>query len=153
MNLKLTSISLLASLAMQASALPVYAASHEAIPPTPPAVPTSTQGTDVVCMQKAVEQRDNTLITVVDSYHMAVKKALEVRRESAKNAWAKTDRQERRTALRMVAKDYKIAVGKARMEFKKAKQAAWSQFGRDRKACGPQVAQQDPMTSGVDAQL
>ena len=91
--------------------------------------------TDLVCIQNAVTKRDNAVISAWDKFTPAVRTALVARRDALVVAWAKTDRQERRTAIRSAWDAYRKAVKDARATLKSDRKAAWEQYGIDRKAC------------------
>lgn len=124
------------------------------------AVPALAQNTNsnakelnAACMQSAVEKRDDALIAAVDKYANAVKPALATRRDALKDAWTKTDRAERRQALRAAWKAYKEALSKVRRELRTSRLGAWKEYVKGRKECGSRGVSDDPTTAGVDAQL
>lgn len=128
--------------------------------PTPSAIPTPTVSSrptpktvDLVCMQTAVEKRDNAIIAAADAYYATVKIALTTRRDALKAAFGITDKTQRRTTIRNAWNTYKSAHRKAKSTLTSTKNAAWRQFNTDRKACGPGAASEDATPSGVDAQL
>ena len=105
------------------------------VPRGPKVTPTPT-ALNVACIQGAIVERDNAVIASVTTYHTAIINALTARRDAFSAAYAITDRQDRKKALRDALSDFKDARRAASETFRKAKDAAWSEFAKDRKACG-----------------
>lgn len=108
---------------------------------------------DPVCIQTAVEKRDNAIIAATDTFSAAAKTALTTRRDALKAAWALTDRTARRTALKAAGKAYRETLSKARKDLNAAKRAAWKQWGTDLKACKGTPNDDPGAGQGVDASL
>ena len=60
---------------------------------------------DLVCMQAAVEKRENALIEVLDVFASSVKSALQSRRDGLKAAWAISDKKDRAVTIRKACHD------------------------------------------------
>lgn len=111
---------------------------------------------DGSCMAAAVDKRDTAIVTAVATYSGAVTSALNARKDALKAAWAKTDRAERRAAIKSAWKTYRDALAKARSAFRTAKGNAWKQYQKDGKTCvakTPTARTDDTTSSGVDAGL
>lgn len=108
---------------------------------------------DLVCMQMAVEKRENATITAFDKFTVAKKQALEKRKTALLAAWKIENKQERRTALRTAWQTYRKDSQTAREAFHKARREAWAQFKTERKACGPSAHADEPASEGDDAQI
>ena len=109
---------------------------------------------NLVCMQTAVEKRDNAIIAVFTARDAALITALTARRDALKAAWGISDAKARRTALRTAWDNYKKARRKAVDDFNKARKAAWRQFYKDIKLCKDRSGSDlEVVGEGVDAQL
>lgn len=91
--------------------------------------------TNLVCMQTAVEKRDNAIIAAWDTFSASMKSALTTRRDALKAGWAKEVRKDRRTALHEAWRAYKNARKAAREAFRNSRNAAWNTFRTEGKAC------------------
>jgi hypothetical protein len=91
---------------------------------------------NVACIQGAIVERDNAVISAVNAYHTAVVSALTTRRDAFSSAWALTDRTARKNALKTALETFRSARKSASETFHKAKESAWSEFAKDRKDCG-----------------
>lgn len=91
---------------------------------------------DLVCMQTAVEKRDNAVIGALDTFYANVKTALTARRDSVKAAWGVEDPDARKAAIRKAWKDFRGTWKSEKKALKKAKKVAWKQFKEDREVCG-----------------
>lgn len=137
-----------------AGAIPALAQTPPAGGPPPPPSdrPGANAVVDVTCIQNAIDKRDNAIIAAFDTYHAAVKSALEKRRDALKAAWAKTERAERRDAIKAAWQEYRKALRAAKKALKEARQAAWRQYAVDRKACKG-GALDERISAGIDAVL
>lgn len=108
---------------------------------------------DPICVQNAIDKRDNAIIAATDVYSAAAKTALQTRRDALKAAWALADRKARHSALTAAWKAYRSSLSKARKDFNKARAAAWKQWGIDRKACKDTPNDEFGTGAGVDATL
>lgn len=102
---------------------------------------------DVVCIQDAVETREEAIIASVDTYSTDLKAAFEKRKTDLVTAWAKSDRTERRKAIRAAWTEYRKSVREARKEFKTSRREAWQEYKTDRKACGGAATSDDTGSS------
>ena len=105
---------------------------------------------DIVCVQTAVEKRENAVATAWSSLNSSVTAAMAARKEVLKTAWAITDANQRRTAIKTAWTNFKTADKTARTTFRKAQKAAWAQFKTDAKACRATATYE---TEGQDIQL
>jgi len=108
---------------------------------------------NLACMQTAVEKRDNAMITATDKFSVAVKSALEKRRDALKSAWGLTDRTARRTAIKKSWSDFRTDHRKATTDFRKERRVTWQQFVKDRKSCGLGASNDDPATENSEIPL
>ena len=121
---------------------------------TPPAAPqTPKPKINLVCLQNAVERRDNSIIASVDGYHATVKTSLETRRDGLKTAFGAADKTQRQAAIRNAWNTYKATQRKAKTALRDGRNAAWKKFTADRKSCGSGAEAEDKTPSGVDAEL
>ena len=98
---------------------------------------------DVACMKTAIDSRENAIIAALDAYHVSLKAAHESRREALKAAWDKTEKLERRKALRDARKAFKENGKSARTTLREARKGAWDQYKTDAKACGHNASSDD----------
>lgn len=147
MNSKTKLIHGLVVMSLLASAIPALAQTP------PPSAGRSADTVDVACIQAAIDKRDNAIIAAVDTFHDAAKSALQTRRDALKAAWALTDRDARRKAIRSAWENYRKSVRQARQDLNKVRRAAWAQYKTDRRACGKGVSSDEGIGAGVDAQL
>lgn len=106
---------------------------------------------DPVCMQNALDKRDNAIIAGLDAYHAFVKSGLENRRNELKTAWNITDVKQRREAIKTAWSAFQGAWRNAAKELKNVKKSAWQQFYKERKACGG--VSDDKTSMSADANL
>lgn len=109
--------------------------------------------TALLCVQTAIDGRDNAIIAGLDVYYPAAKTALQTRQAALKAAWAQTDQKTRRDMVKAIWKTYKDSVKLARAAMKGAQKAAWTKFETDRKACSPKAGGDDKGALGADNQL
>lgn len=132
-------------------------------PKSMPAEPTMTKEmrvkeprkpVDIVCMQNAVEARDNAIIVAFDKYATSGKMELEKRKTELKSAWAISDHKTRKEAIHKTWKIFREAKRELTMSMKKDVQEAWKQFNTERKKCyngsEREIQKLDPTTSRVD---
>lgn len=105
---------------------------------------------DPVCMQNAVEKRDNAIIAAFDVKNTAIKTALETRKNALKTAWGITDRKSRQDAIRKTWADFRVAKAQAVKTYNGARKVAWQQFRTERKACGILGTADDKATEKED---
>lgn len=92
--------------------------------------------TDLVCMQSAVEKRDNTLGDAWDAFGSTMNSAMHDRRDALKEAWGISDKNERNQAIRSAWESFRSTHKSARKDFNTERKDAWKVFKTDRKACG-----------------
>jgi hypothetical protein len=95
--------------------------------------------TQLACVKTAITKREDALIAGHDIYALAVKNAYTARKTALLLAWDKTDRTERRTAVRSADKAFKDSVRGARTTWQNTRRATWKTFETERKACAPQA--------------
>lgn len=118
---------------------------------TPPIRPSSN--VDPVCMQNAIEKRDNAIITAFDKFSTTAKSALEIRKTELKNAWNLTNIQERRKAIREAWQKYRTTLRAARKEFRTVRINAWREYYKDRRGCSGTPLSDAYFNEGVDIEL
>ena len=139
---KITSAILAAS--FLALALPALAETGQATPPPPPPAPSmKSDAIDLACVASAVDKRDTAIIGAFDSFHDAIKSALQTRRDALKAAWALTDQKARRAAIKAAWSAYRASAQTARKALNQAQRVAWSKFNTERKSCGTGAAADD----------
>lgn len=94
--------------------------------------------TQMACIKTAISKREDALIASHDVYALAIKNAYTARKTALLLAWDKTDRTERRTAVRSADKAFKDSVRTTRSAWHSARRTAWKTFENERKACAPQ---------------
>ena len=114
---------------------------------------TNKVAVDRVCMQSAVDKRDNALVSAVDKYFTSVKAALAARRDALKAAWALTDAKASRKARNDAWDLYRKSVKTARRLLAQDKSAAWKQFKTDSKTCHANGEDNDNGGEGADSQI
>lgn len=108
---------------------------------------------DTVCMQNAVNKRENTIISSVNIFSASIKSAMEARKSSLNSAWAISDTNERRTAIKKAWNDFKDKNKEATMGFRTEKKQAWKTFYTERKLCGTAGTSDDTSTEGHDVKI
>lgn len=103
--------------------------------PSPTAAPSGTPSADLICMQTAVEKRDNAIIAAWDNLSSSMKTALQTRRDALKSAWGISIKKDRNKAIRSAWTNFKLARRIARRNFLAARRTAWDQFGIGIKNC------------------
>lgn len=105
---------------------------------TPVVTGTTTPATttQVMCIQNALEKRENALITGHDAFNTAIKTALQNRLANLKDAWAQTDKKIKQTKKTAAWKTFRNETQAAHTGMKTARQGAWRTFDADMKACG-----------------
>lgn len=105
---------------------------------TPVVTGTTTPATttQVICIQNALEKRENALITGHDAFNSAVKTALQNRLTGLKAAYAMTDKKARQEKRNSTHKAFKTESQTAHTAMKTVRQGAWKAFDTDMRACG-----------------
>ncbi len=114
-----------------------------------PRVPTTEV---VICMQSALETRDNTLMDSVDKYASAVKVALITRKALLQEAWALPNMKDIRSAVKSAWAGYKKAATLARTTLRAERKAAWAKFKVAKTTCKA-PATVDSASESADNQL
>lgn len=105
---------------------------------------------DLACAQTAVEKRENAVASAWSSLNSSITATLATRKDALKIAWAITDANQRRTAIKTAWTNSKSADKTARTAFRKAQKAAWTQFKTDAKSCRATATYEE---QGNDIQL
>lgn len=121
---------------MAQDATPTATPSPTATPTETPSPTTATPSVDLICLQIAVEKRDNAIIAAWDTVSSSIKTALQNRRDSLKSAWGISIRKDRNKAITSAWSHFRSARIIARGIFIGARRAAWDQFYADKKSCG-----------------
>ena len=103
---------------------------------------------DLLCMQTAVEKRENALIAAVDTNVAAWKASLATRRDELVAAWKLTDTKARREAVKNAWKKFRDARKTQRETLRKARKQAWDTFKTDARAC-----KADTLETGAEASI
>ena len=90
---------------------------------------------DTACMASAIDKRDTAVIGAVDAFSIAVKTALETRRDALKAAWAIVDKTQRNAATKVAWSAFQGIWKKASQTVREQKKSAWTAFKADAKAC------------------
>ena len=108
---------------------------------------------DVSCIQNAIDERDTSLATMVNTWSLSVKNALETRRDAEKASWNISGYKERRFAQREAWSDYGKILRNANADKKKERVRAWKKFDHDRKQCEGAYSPEMKTGSTYDANL
>lgn len=117
------------------------------------AISKGTPKIDVSCIQNAIDERDNSLVTMVDVWSSSVKSALETRRDLERASWDIPGYKERRLAQRKAWSDYGKVLRYANNEKKKERVSAWKKFEHNRKECEGAYSPEMNTGSTYDANL
>jgi len=90
---------------------------------------------DLTCMVSAVAKREAATSTAFSAFSTAMQSALSARSSALSAAWAMTDAQARRAAIKAAWSTFRQAKRTARMHYNTAIRAAWSTFKTDAKTC------------------
>lgn len=91
---------------------------------------------DLVCMQTAVEKKENAEIAATDTFNTGIKTAMTVRRDALKSAWGIEDRKIREEATKKAWKDFRRTMKTLQKVMNKAMRTAVRQFEDDSYDCG-----------------
>ena len=116
-----------------ALAAPVFAQTAEVTSVKP--------GIDTVCVQAAVDVREQAIAGVWSTYSTAMTSALSARQAALHAAWGTTDAPARRLARNTAWQTFRTAQTAAHASLRTARQAAWSAFSTASKACGVPVVE------------
>lgn len=106
---------------------------------------------DIVCVQNAVEKRENAIIASFDKKSAAIKAALEQREINIKAAWAKENLKERIKARIEAWRIFKKAELAARAAYRQEIKKIWQDWKTDVRAC--KTNESDNESSGADNSL
>jgi hypothetical protein len=95
---------------------------------------------DPKCMQRAVEDRENSLIVAANTYNDSLMHALKRRKEDVLEAWALAEA-DRREELRKAWSTFQKSLSKARQTKGGSVRETWKQFDRRRAFCGQKASQ------------
>lgn len=110
------------------------------VTPTPAPTPKPSETTGLVCVQTALEKRENVIISAFDVFSASSKTALQARRDALKTAWSLTEKKARRAAIKKAWNDFTAVEKAARKTLNKARLTAWNQYRKDLKSCRSQEA-------------
>lgn len=97
--------------------------------------PPNQKKIDLVCIQNAIEKRENAIIVAFDKKAVAIKAALEARKNALKEAWTKPTRKERLTARLAAWKNFRTAKWQIQKTYQTEVKSAWKTFNTERKNC------------------
>lgn len=100
----------------------------------------SKKATALVCVQTAVDNRENDLIGARTTQGNAIVTAYEVRKSSLRDAWSVADKIARKKAIKAALKNFNDSMRKISGDWKIARNAAWSKFKKDSKVCGGKIS-------------
>jgi hypothetical protein len=99
------------------------------------ATTTSATSTQIICMQNALEKRENALITAHDAFAASVKTAIQNRLTGLKASW-ELDRKARITKREATYKAFRTEMQTAHTAIRNTKNSTWKVYQADAKACG-----------------
>lgn len=102
---------------------------------TPVVITPTATSTQVICMQNALEKRENALIASHDTYSTAVKTALQNRLSGLKSSW-ELDRKARIAKREATYKAFRLEMQTANNNLRTTKNTTWKTFQTDAKNCG-----------------
>lgn len=105
---------------------PVFALSP--VPPTEATI-------NAECMKSAIEVRDTSIMTGLDTFSGKVRTALTIRKDALKASWDMSGKT-RRDSIKSAWRTYSTSIKSAKQEHQAARRAAWNTFHASRTACG-----------------
>lgn len=108
---------------------------------------------DIPCIQNVIEERDGSLVNMIDVWSSSTKNALETRRVALKDSWDIADYKDRRFAQRKAWSDYGKILRSANNEKKKTRASIWKKFNNDRQECEGAYSPEMRTGSTYDANL
>lgn len=103
------------------------------------------ESVDAKCMQRSIEDRDNNLIVVSNTYNDALARAIKERKEDLIDAWGLSSEKQREEKLADGWRVYEKSVSKARQKRTQGVRSTWKQYDSRRAACGQRnVTNGDP---------
>ncbi len=100
------------------------------------ATSTGATSTQILCMQNALDKRENALITGHDTYNTGVKAALTNRLTGLKASWGLADRKLRIEKRLATYKAFRTEMQAANTVLRNTKNSSWKNFQADAKVCG-----------------
>lgn len=91
---------------------------------------------DVICLQNAIEKRDSTLITGLNTENTSVVAAMMARKDALKSAVSLSTKAEIQAARKKADASFRTSVKSAYEIMKNTKKSSWSAYKTDAKACG-----------------
>ncbi len=91
---------------------------------------------NIICIQTAIDKRENSLISGHDALNNMTKNALETRKSSLKSAWAIENGIDRRNKRYEVYKTFKANIQTAHANMRSVRKLAWDNFEKEMIACG-----------------
>lgn len=91
---------------------------------------------DPMCMQNAVEKRETSLITALNTKHTSVITAHTVRKDALKAAFLLPTKKEVNDARTLANKNFESVIKSAQSGMKTTREVVWPTFRTDVKACG-----------------
>jgi len=106
----------------------------------------------IVCMQNALEARDNKIADAIEKFGSDAKASVILRKALLQEAWALKTTQEVKTSIKAAWADYKKSISNGRRSMNASKKAAWLQYKKDHKACNA-PSNFDTTTENADTRL
>ena len=100
---------------------------------------TTSSSSMLTCMQSAVEKRETSIISAVDTFHGSISKIHNVRKTALVDAWKIEDKVSRNEARKTAWTTYRTDAKSAHSTMKSSRQSAWSTFKTDRISCGAPI--------------
>jgi DNA repair ATPase RecN len=88
---------------------------------------------DAVCMQTAIDTREDAIISSWDKFASSMKDALKVRKTALHAAWGLSDVKAQNKAVASAWKEYKKSSQEAHKALKSARKSAWDAFKKTTK--------------------
>ena len=107
---------------------------------------------NVRCIQSAIEKREASILSTLDTYNVTVKNALIVRKDDLKVAWEITNKDERRDAIKAARSAMETASKDAQKVKKAANKTAAGVFRKTMKHTCKQ-SDTDSASESADGQL
>ena len=95
---------------------------------------------DTACVSAAVVKREDTVSSAWKTFSDKVSTLLTTRKDTLEDAWALSDKAERKIAVKKAWAAAKVTKKSAVQEYKTTKKNAWATFKTSAKACGGDVS-------------
>lgn len=99
----------------------------------------ATSSTMLSCMQSAVEKRETSIISAVDTFNTSISKIHSARKTALVDAWKIEDKTARNEARKSAWTTYRTDAKAAHSAMKASRQVSWTTFKNDRILCGAPV--------------